>query len=197
MNDPYEADKMLDIALQFLMEELNTYLLTRTGSDTVKAKLTKLVDDAGKYGFEQGIGISVINIEEERTVKEHLPEHAYVNGLHVVKPPELRLNLHVMFATNLKLYEDSLKYISYLLTFFQMNPAFTPDGFPGLDARVEKLLLELQSLNFEQLNQIWAFIGGKQLPSVIYKVRMVVLEPDALSAIQPPISQIGTVIQSK
>ena len=189
---------MLDIALQFLTDELNTYLLTRTGSDTVKAKLTKLVEDTGKYGFEQGsIGISVINIEEERTVKEHLPGYDYVNGRHVVKPPELRLNLHVMFAANLRLYEESLKYIAYILTFFQANPAFTPDGFPGLDARVEKLLLELQSLSYEQLNQIWAFVGGKQLPSVVYKVRMVVLAPDAPSAIQLPITQTGTVIRSR
>jgi hypothetical protein len=188
---------MLDVALQFLTDELNTFLLTRTGSDTVKAKLTKLVDETGKYGFEQGIGINVINIEEERTVKEHLPEHAYVNGRHVVKPPELRLNLHVMFAANLKLYEDSLKYISYILTFFQAHPAFTPDGAPGLDARVEKLLLELQSPGYEQLNQIWAFIGGKQLPAVIYKVRMVVVQPDEPSGIQPPITRIGTIIQRK
>lgn len=189
---------MLDIALQFLRDELNTYLMMRSGSDTVEAKLTKLVDDTGKCGFAQGsIGINVINIEEERTVKEHLPEYTYINGQHIVKPPELRLNLHVMFGVNLKLYEESLKYISYILTFFQANPAFTPIGFPRLDARVEKLLLELQSLSYEQLNQIWAFVGGKQVPSVIYKVRMVVLAPDAPSAIRTPIMQIATIIQSK
>lgn len=188
---------MLDIALQFITDELNTQLLLRTGADTIKAKLTRLVEESGKYAFEQGVGISVINIEEERVIKEHLPEHAYVGGKHVVKPPPLRLNLHVIFAANLKLHEDAFKYLSYILEFYQGSPSFTPQGFPGLDSRIEKLVFELQSLSYEQLNQVWAFVGGKQLPSVIYKVRMVVVEPWTPSAVRPPVLEINTSLRSK
>jgi len=189
---------MLDIALKFLRDELNTYLLTRSGSDTIKVKLSKVVDEAGKYAFEQElIGASIINIEEERTVKTHLPEYTYVNGQHVVREPELKLNLYVMFAANFKIYDEALKFISHILTYFQSQPSFTREEFPGLDPRIEKLTLELQSPGYEQLNQIWAFIGGKQLPSVIYKVRMVILEPEAPAAVQPPLTKLGTVIQSK
>jgi hypothetical protein len=188
---------MLDIALQFLSDELNLYLRMRTGAATDKAKLSKVVDEAGKYGFDlETIGVSIVNIEEERTVKSHLPEYAYVNGQHVVKEPELKLNLNVLFAANFTVYKEALKHISYTLTYFQTHPAFTPDGFPGLDPRIEKLTLELQSFTFEQLNQIWAFIGGKQLPSVIYKVRMVILEPDTPTSVQLPLTKIGTAVHS-
>src|ERR1051325_4502310 len=156
---------MLDIALQFLSDELNTYFVTRTASDTVKVKPSKVVDEAGKYAFgQESIAASLINVEEERTVKSHLPEFTYVNGQHVVKEPQLRLNLYVLFAANFKQYDQALKFIAFLLTFFQAHPSFTPDAFPGLDPRIEKLTLELQSPTFEQLNQIWAFLGGKHLP---------------------------------
>jgi hypothetical protein len=34
------------------------------------------------------------------------------------------------------------------------------------------------SMNFEQVNHLWATLGGKYLPSVLYKVRMVAIEDD-------------------
>jgi hypothetical protein len=189
---------MLDVALQFLRDQLNTYLLTRTGSDTVKVKLSKVVDEAGKYAFDQEtIGASIINIEEERTVKTHLPEYIYMNGQHVIKDPDLKLNLYVMFAANFKVYEEALKYLAHVLIYFQSQPSFSGEEFPDLDPGLAKLTLELQSPGYEQLNQIWAFIGGKQLPAAIYKVRMVILEPEAVSEIRPPLTKLGTVIQSR
>ena len=59
------------------------------------------------------------------------------------------------------------------------------------------MTVELQSLGYEQLNQIWAFIGGKQLPSVIYKVRMIVLQDETPAGIQPPLTVINTQIHSQ
>jgi hypothetical protein len=189
---------MLDIALQFLKDELNSYLLTRTGSNAVEVKMSKLVDEAGKYAFDDGtIGAAIINIEEERTFKSHLPDYAYVNGQHVALEPDLKLNLHVMLAANFKLYDVALKYIGLVLTYFQSHSSFTCEEYPALDARIRKLIVELQSLSYEQLNQIWAFIGGKQLPSVVYKVRMVVIQDEAQMAVQPPITTIKADIRSR
>ncbi|BAY09876.1 DUF4255 domain-containing protein [Calothrix sp. NIES-2098] len=184
---------MLDTALKFLTDELNTYLLTQTGLDTVKVEMSKLVNEEGKYAFElDTIAASIINIEEERVFKSQVPEHIYSNGQHIVLEPELKLNLHVLFAANFKVYEQALKYLSYVLTYFQSHPAFTSVEYPALDPRIEKLTTELQTLNYEHLNQIWAFIGGKQLPSVIYKVRMVAIQGMVPSSIQLPVLEINT-----
>lgn len=189
---------MIDIALQFLRAELNTFFLTATGSDRVTVKLSGVVDDAGKYAFEQDvIGASLINIEEERTVKAHLPQYSYVNGQHVISHPELKLNLYLLFAANFKVYEEALKYLSLLLTYFQSHPSLAPEEFPGLDSRIEKLILELQSPSFEQWNQIWGSNGGRQLPSVIYRVRMVILLPAAPAGVRPPIVRISADLQGK
>ncbi len=189
---------MLDVAIEFLKDELNTYLLARTGSDAVEVTLSPVVDESGKYAFDDGrICATVINIEEEAIFKAQTPEYIYQNGQHIVLPPPLKLNVSLMFAANFKLYDQGLKFISYLLSYFQAHPVFAPDAFPALDARIEKLSIELQSLNYEQLNQVWAFIGGKQLPSVIYKLRMVILQADIQTAIQKPILEIQTTLQDK
>lgn len=189
---------MLDTALKFLKDELNTYLLTQTGSDSIKVEMSKLVDEAGKYAFElDTIAASIINIEEDRIFKSQVPEHIYTNGQHIVLEPELKLNLHVLFAANFKVYDQALKYLSYVLTYFQSHPSFTSVEYPALDPGIEKLTTELQSLSYEQLNQVWAFIGGKQLPSVIYKVRMVSLQAMVPTVIQPPIMEINTNLHSQ
>lgn len=190
---------MLDIALKFLTGELNTYLHTRTGSNSTEiVNLSKVVDEAGKYAFaEETVAATIINIEEERILKSQLPEYTSIKGQHVVREPELKLNLHVLFAANFRLYDQALKFISYVLTYFQSHPSFSSNAYPALDPRIEKLTAELQSLSYEQLNQVWAFIGGKQLPSVIYKVRLVVLQDEAYRAIQPPLKAIDTNLHSQ
>ena len=191
---------MLDIALKFLTSELNTYLSTQmTSTSEEVVRMSKLVDDAGKYAFENSIAASIINIEEDRVFKSQTPDRIYTNGQHIVLEPELKLNLHVIFAANfdVKNYDQALKYISYVLTFFQSHSAFTSVEYPALDPSIEKLTIELQSLSYEQLNQVWAFIGAKQLPSVIYKVRMVSLQSIAPTLIQPPIVEINTNLYSQ
>ncbi len=187
------ALNMLDVATKFLISELNTYLLARTDSDAVTVEFCKVVDDAGKWAIpEDHVGVSIIHIEEDRTFKAQLPATTLVNGQHVVLEPEVKVNLHLLFSANFKTYEQAIKYISLVLTFFQARTVFSQDAYPNLDPRIYKLTAELQTLNYEQLNQVWAFVGAKQLPSVIYKVRLVVIQDIDQPSIGRPIVEIST-----
>lgn len=189
---------MIDTAAQFLREELNAFLLTRTGSSTVTVNLSKIVDEAGKYALDLNtIGVTLLNVEEERIFRAQLPEYSIVSGQHLVREPEMKLNLHLLFAAHFQLYDQALKHISYILTYFQSHSSFTSVAYPALDPRIGKLVVELQSLSYEQLNQVWAFIGGKQLPSVLYKVRMVILQDEAQTAIQPPVTIVNSQVRSR
>ncbi|QSQ13857.1 DUF4255 domain-containing protein [Myxococcus landrumensis] len=189
---------MLDIALKFLAQELNAYLLTRTGSEFGKAEMTRLVDDTGKYVLkEDQLGVSLIHLEEERVLKSQMPETRLTGGKHVLLEPPLKLNLHILYAARFTHYDQALRYLAHVLTFFQAHPSFTPEAYPGLDGRIEKLTAELQSLSYEQVNQVWAFVGGKQLPSAIYKVRMVLLQDTAQTSIQQPLTQLDTHLHSR
>jgi len=184
---------MIDQALIFLQDELNTFILARTNSTNVEVKLSKIVNEAGKYAFpEETIALTVFNLEEDHIFKTQLPEYTILNGQHVRLEPELKFNLHVMFAANFKVYEEAWKAISLVLTFFQAHPVFSAEEYPSLSARIGKLTIELESLSFEQLNQIWAYLGAKHLPSVTYKIRMVVIQDEVTSGIQKPITSIKT-----
>ncbi len=186
---------MLDAALTFLVSEANAFLFARTGSTGGRAVAGRFVDDTGKYLIPEGqLGAALINVDEERTLKAQVPEPTFVNGRHVVLQPPLKLNLHVLFAANIKAYDLALQQLGWVLTFFQSHPGFTRDAYPALPERIEKLVVELESLTYEQLNQVWGAIGAKHLPSVMYRVRLVALQDIEPAAVQQPVTDIVSVL---
>ena len=189
---------MVDSAVKFLAGEVNLYLKRRTASDLVKVVPGGLADDSGKWAVAEGsIGLALVNVEEERVLRAQVPDRVLVNGSQVVVQPELKLNLHLVFAARHSNYEHALRYLSLVLNFFQAHPSFTPDEYPALDASIEKLNIELLTYGPEQLNQLWAYIGAKYLPSAVYRVRMVVLQDIEPQGIGQPITTIDTVLHDK
>jgi len=189
---------MLDATVRILADEVNLFLKRRTASSLVQVVPGALTDDSGKWAVAEGtIGLALVNVEEERTLRSQIPDRLFRNGSHIVHQPELKLNLQLVFAARHSSYLHALRYISYVLTFFQSHPVFTPDQYPGLDSGIEKLTVELISYGPEQLNQLWAYIGTKYLPSVIYRVRMVVLQDVEPQGIGQPITTIETTLHDK
>ena len=126
---------MIDVALKFLVAELNGFLFARTGTAGV-ADLSRIVDDTGKVAIPPAsLGVALVNIDEERVMKSHLPSTVLIDGRQVLLQPELKLNLTIIIAANFVKYEDALRQLSWVLTFFQSHLGFTRDRFPSLDPR--------------------------------------------------------------
>jgi hypothetical protein len=187
---------VLDIALKFLTDELNDYLERRLGSPTMrKVVASALVDDKGSWVLpDNQIGLSLIAVDEERTVREQLPHYTDVDKRQVALHPPLRLNLTVLIAARFAVYDQALGFLSHVLTFFQANSLFTAETHARLDARIEKLALELISYGSEQLSQTWTCLGAKYLPSAIYRVRAIALQDSEPQGVAPPITSIVTTL---
>lgn len=194
---------MIDTTIKFLSDAVATHLKKRGLSSSGFGEVIPgpIVDDTGKWAIDaNNIGVTLINIEEERTLQSQLPDRLYVNGNHILVPPELKLNLTLLFHIRHSSsggYEQSLRYLSHVLSFFQAHPSFTADAYPGLDPRIEKLTVEMLALGTEQLNQIWAYLGSKYLPSVAYRVRMVVLQEIEVQDVAKPITTITAELHEK
>ena len=189
---------MIDQALIFLRDELNAFILSRTNSAGMEVKLSKIVNDTGKYAFlDDSVALTIFNLEEDHVFKSQLPEFSYVDGQHLRREPELKLILHIMFAANFTIYEEAWKAIGLVLSFFQAHRVFQSEEFPALPNKIGKLTIELESLGVEHLNQIWAYLGAKHLPSVAYRVRMVIIQEEFASDIQKPITTVKTNLQSR
>lgn len=189
---------LIDVAVNFLNGALNDHLVSRLGVTAARATVTRLVDQQGRTVLnDDTLGTTIINIEEERVLRGQSRESSLVAGRLVTTEPPLRLNLHLMFVANFRLLDQGLKYLSLVVGCFQAQPIFRPSTHPALDATILQLSPELQSLTYEQQNQIWAFLGGKYMPSVVYRVRMVVVQHCDIEIVGPPVRQIDIDIDGK
>ena len=190
---------MLDVAVSFLAEQFNAYLIRRIGSTTLgKVVPGGIVDETGKLAIATGtIALSIVNIEEERVMREQLPARVMVGGREMTLQPELRLNLTLLFAARMANYDMTLKALSNVLTFFQAFPAFAAEDSPSLDPRIGKIVMELHSVGAETLNQLWAALGAKYQPSVLYRARLVTIQDQEPLGFGEPITDIGIDLHDK
>ncbi|MCB0725935.1 MAG: DUF4255 domain-containing protein [Ignavibacteriae bacterium] len=178
---------MIDVSLQFIRDEINKFIQQKLNIiDSVKLdNISKVLEDSSA---EKKIYLSLINLEEDRISRN--PENFIkIDNKVIYKSPKLHLNLYCLFVTNQN-YEEGLKQLSLIFQFFQYRNVFTPVNFPSMDPGIEKLVFELYSLNFEQLNQIWGMLGGKYFPSVLYKMRVITIDEMMTEAEGEPIKEI-------
>ena len=171
---------MIASLFEFLRSELQEYIQLRTGTSAIKVSTCALVDEAGRISIpEDTIAITLVNIEEDRTLKRTTPEIISRAGESATLEPEIRINAIIMFAAHFRQYDQALKSISLVLLFLQSHPTFRAEVHPRLDSRFTRVTTELLTMTFEQLNQIWGFVGGKCVPSVFCRVRTVVIQDTA------------------
>jgi len=60
---------------------------------------------------------------------------------------------------------------------------------PQLSPKIEKLTFEIVNLDMQSLNQLWGTIGGKYMPSILYKVRMLSFDQKYIKAELHSVSQ--------
>lgn len=173
---------MINETLKFLSEEVNQFLTQKLGASPdqriVLGDIVKVnkIDSAGtNFLSNRGI-LSLINVEEERSVKHQ--GHPARSDTGVLNQSPLVLNLHIVFALNRTDYGESLKWLSCIIQYFQDQKVFTPLRNPSLNPRIQSLLVDMHSLSFEQLNQLWSVLGGYYLPSVLYKIRQITVDED-------------------
>jgi hypothetical protein len=176
---------MLNESLTFFAAELNKYLTQKMGASdkrVVLGNIARAYDADTVSGAEPIINkaiLSLVNIEEDRIAKQ---QENYVKGESSVKykNPPLFLNFYMLIAVNKNFYPDTLIWLGNILQFFQFQNVFTPVTHPSLDSRILRLVVELHSLNFEQLNHLWSTLGGKYLPSALFRVRQITIDEDLI-----------------
>jgi len=172
---------MIDVALKFITAELNQYLNNKLSLDVasqnpvVLGNISKLSDGNDNNELLEKVILSLVNIEEERMLKS--PEkYTRVDDHFVQRNPKVHLNLYCLFAANKSKYNEALKYLSFVIQFFQFRNVFNHTSDPSLDQNIEKLIMDLYTINFEQINHLWGTLGGKYLPSALYKMRLITID---------------------
>ena len=169
---------MIDKTLTFVLGELNGFLGTIFPASEPHAVLSGLTtpDGSAPTGTENKIVVSLTNIERETAaVSTAVQPRPDKSGALRANPP-LNLNIFILlsssFAHN---YAEGLRFLSESIRFFQAKPVYTPQNSPGFPRELERLSIEMVSLNIQDLQNLWSSMGGRYLPSAFYKMRMITL----------------------
>ncbi len=183
---------MIIHALQILRKELEEYLKPVSADDDRVVELGNVAPLDKMQGETVGndankVLITLISVKEEKTLKNgpfHRRNDATLKTEYF--NPAVFLNLHVLISANQTIYVNALIYLSRIASFFQSKNVFTHLNSIGVtDSEVPnseqmeafKIILDLYSPSFEELNHIWGTLGGKQVPSLVYSLRLVEVIP--------------------
>ena len=113
--------------------------------------------------------VSLLNLERETAGGIGSPVR-HTSGGYVSTPPPILLNLNVMMAAvyDEKRYAESLSVLSSTLTFVQSTPRFS--------IKNEWYTVEMVPLSTMDLHNIWTTMGGQYYPSVVCKIRRLVID---------------------
>jgi len=185
---------MIANAMKIIANEVNKYVIRKLDPDRdptstkwiAIGNVTK-VQDSDTSGsrpdsvLAPGI-LTLVNLEEERSVKS--PNNFIrINDKVEYRNPKVLINLYTLFSVNHSSYDTALEYLSLIVQFFQYKSVIDHKNTPAdnglaLDPKIDRLIVDMVSMNAEQVNHLWATLGGKYLPSVLYKVRMLEIEDD-------------------
>lgn len=181
---------MIYESLTCVADRLNSYFSNRFSLSEQKVIMSNLVNQDGTVAIRETdkLVMTMLNLQ-----KENIGSTAgRSNGVYTNKP--VNVNVFILFSAYFSEnnYREGLKFISALIGFFQGNPVFTRENTPDLDSKINKLTFELENLSIQDLNHIWGMLGGKYLPSVVYRMRMITIQEGDVVGTFSAISGMGS-----
>lgn len=132
------------------------------------------------------VHLFLVNIERETAggvnhSKQAVSGERYRKGL-----PVWQLNLYVMLAAafNEKQYGEGLQLLSGVAAFLQANNSF---ALPEANVNI---FAEPVNIQFYELSNLWSILGSQYYPSLLCKLRNIVIDADE-------IKRTGTIITAK
>lgn len=196
---------MIFETLQILKEQLEAYLVISGFGKIVALDNIALwqsgSDDANR--IDGKVVLTLIKLDEETTLKNN-PNYKINNGKTEYRNPPVNLNLFMLISGNCETYDKSLRAISKSIQFFQGKKVFTSANTVYNRNNVSfdvleqfRFVLDLYTPTFDELNNIWGMLGGRQMPSVIYRIQLIQIEQDKLQSAADVITHIGGEINHK
>jgi hypothetical protein len=159
--------------MEVVRQQVNQFLLNaEQRSDDWVVLCNALEPDGSTHaGAMNKIVMCVTNISRE-------PSHGAGPG------QQLDVVVDLGFIANFSAaqYSDGLVALSLVITCLHQQPLFTQQSHAALPADVEKVSLEMVSLNPADLNHLFGMLGLKYQPSVFYRLRLL---PYRASSTQP------------
>jgi len=191
---------MIETCLILLRNELTNFLAGKDSASVVVDNIG-LLETANGSSLTENIVLTLVNIEEESTLKNQSPQKRPFIKNAIYRNSPVYLNLYILFTCNYSgdHYQLALRRLSYIIQFVQGKNSFSAAAsvaagtldLSRLGIADLEFTLELYTLTFEQINHLWGSLGGRQVPFVMYKMRLVAITDRSVVREVPLIEEIS------
>ena len=187
---------MIEAAVSHVANELGQHLQRRLGETESRVVLSPLFEQDGTVPnrIDNKLVLMLVNIEKDTAAKNETAKG--FGGQKLATRPPLHLNLHLLLAASFGdgNYTEALGFISDAAGFLQNRAVITHENSPDLDPRIERLTLEIENLTVPELSNLWGMLGGRYLPSIFYKMRMITIASEGVTGVISPVRAPTTMI---
>lgn len=187
---------MLQSALMFIKQQLDQTLINGFELDESITVLNHLIQQGGSFPEknQNKMVITLINLDYETNKaysgnRYRLPD----NNFTTIQPDSL-FNVDLLFTASFDDYEEALKFLNATIAFFQATPSFNTKVTPSIPEGIKTLNFEIENISFSETHNLWSAMGAKYQPSIIYKVRHVVIQSDQLQGTTPAVMGVGATV---
>jgi len=183
---------MIYEALSCIVDEMNDYFKVKLKINEEKIIISGLVSQDGTVAIqgENKIIITLVNIEKEPVLNNSSAAGGGKVFSSASNPANINIYILISAYFTAPNYPEALRFLSFIISFLQEKSVFTKSNTGRLPDNINKLTLEMESLGFEKLNNIWATLGAKYMPSLVYKVRMLTFDSSLIKEYRPLISKM-------
>jgi hypothetical protein len=187
---------MIGNTLNFIASQLNNVVCQRLqlNPSNPKVILSNIVDHNGTINVKDKnvLLLKLINIEQEPIANNSVSITREAVNFEMKSPP-LYINLQLVLAAyyNPEQVQSGLDTLTIGLSFIHGKPSWNAQNTPGLPSGIKRLVFEMETLDFHQLNQVWGAIGTNYMPSVMYKIRMLTIDDGAIQGLVEPVKEVG------
>ena len=189
---------MISKAINLILSQINQFIPPGAGGDEVITGNIAFNESPDQNQLQNHVVASLVNVEEESTMKNGAFLRKGINTVTYTEPA-VNLNLYLLFSALYDNYVTALDRLSDVIRFFQHRKSFSVDSAGVLPAGIDPtdpqdasiyLTPEFYTLTFEQINHLWGALGGKQMPFVMYKIRLITIDQESTTGDGPLIQEV-------
>eukprot|EP01132_Coremiostelium_polycephalum_P000723 gene723-896_t len=188
---------VFDTCIHTVLTELNNYLRTRAGyTETVQysnyAELY-MQELSTSEDHRNRIVMSVVGITPENMNQNPTRYVPQGNG-YIIQNMPINFYLHVLFSANYQGNSaiEGLKYLSYVVAFFQSKDHFTLQNTPSLQGTsLKEFSAFLVKSDYHQKEALWSGLNTAHTPSLIYKIGTIPIAD--VPAVWPQVAAINKI----
>ncbi|EON78213.1 hypothetical protein ADIS_1410 [Lunatimonas lonarensis] len=191
---------------QILSEDVNRYFrdVGLNDSEVILDNIA-FVDGASEVAeaMRDKVVMTLVNFQEEAALK-NFPNHSMQDTQAIYRNPIVNIHVFALFSANRTSYAHALRDVSTIMAFFQSKRLFTQAN-TLYDREISSMAavgpfrftVDLFSPSFEEVNFIWGTLGGRQLPSVLYKICLLPIQADKVSGTGPLIETVENTLKHR